>query len=83
MKSWFSVIVWGGPHGKFAEDALTPGFAFNRVRIEYKKQIKPGEKVTPFRFDAENGLSVVDLRDADGNSCAVAEFSTSPASYDY
>ena len=66
-----------------AEDALTSGFVFNRVRIEYKKQIKPGEKVTPFRFDAGNDLSVVELRDAVGDSCAVAEFSTTPAPYDY
>ena len=66
-----------------AEDALAPGFAFNRVRMEYKKQIKPGETVTPFRFDAEGGTTAVDLRDSAGNSCAVAEFSTAPAPYDY
>ena len=66
-----------------AEDALASGFAFNRVRMEYKKQIKPGETVTPFRFDAEDGKTAVDLRDSGGNSCAVAEFSTAPAPYDY
>ena len=66
-----------------AEDALEPGFAFNRVRMEYKKQIKPGEKVTPFRFDGDGGTTAVDLRDTEGNSCAVAEFSTSPVPYDY
>ena len=66
-----------------AEDALTPGFTFNRVRMEYKRQIKPGETVTSVRFDAGNDLSVVELRDAVGNSCAVAEFSTAPAPYDY
>lgn len=66
-----------------AEDALKPNFAFNRVRMEYKKQIRPGETVTPFRFDAGNGVAVVELRDSDGASCAVAEFSTAPAPYDY
>ena len=66
-----------------AEDALKPGFNFNRVRLEYKKQIKPGETVTPFRFDADGRLSVVELRDTGGDSCAVAEFSTAPAPYDY
>ena len=65
-----------------AEEALAPEFTFNRVRLEYKKQIKPGERVTPFRFDAEGKLAVVDLRDAGGNSCAVAEFSTTAANYD-
>jgi len=66
-----------------AEDALEPGFAFNRVRMEYKKQIKPGETVTPLRFAAGNGTVAVELRDGEGASCAVAEFSTAPAPYDY
>ena len=65
-----------------AEEALAPGFTFNRVRLEYKKQIKPGETVTPFRFDAGNKLAAVDLRDSSGASCAVAEFSTTAAKYD-
>ena len=65
-----------------AEEALAPEFAFNRVRLEYKKQIKPGERVTPLRFDTGDKLAVVDLRDAGGNSCAVAEFSTTDANYD-
>ena len=64
-----------------AEEALRPDFAFNRVRLEYKKQIRPGETVTPFRFDAGN-VSTVDLRGSDGTSCAVAEFSTTDAKYD-
>ena len=66
-----------------AEDALRPDFTFNRVRMEYKKQIKPGETVIPVRFDADNGTTAVDLRDGAGASCAVAEFSTAPAPYDY
>ena len=66
-----------------AEDALPPDFAFDRVRMEYKKQIKPGETVTPFRFDSPGGTTAVDLRDSEGNSCAVAEFSTAPGAYDY
>ena len=58
-----------------AGDALPEGFAFNRVRLEYKKQAKPGETVHPVRF-AEAGRLVVDLRDAAGGSFAAAEFST-------
>jgi acyl-ACP thioesterase len=59
-----------------AADALAPEYRFNRVRMEFKRQVKPGEIVTPVRFDAGNEVAVVDLRDADGNSCAMAEFSS-------
>ena len=62
----------------FAEDALPPEFRFDRVRMEFKKQIKLGAAVTPMRFDAGEGKVVVDLRDGEGNSCAAAEFSTIP-----
>ena len=59
-----------------AADALAPEYRFNRVRMEFKRQVKPGEILTPVRFDAGNEVAVVDLRGADGNSCAVAEFSS-------
>lgn len=65
-----------------AENALAPGFRFNRVRLEYKKQIAPGDTVTPFRFDCGNAVAAVDLRNADGDSCAIAEFSTTEAKYE-
>ncbi|MBQ9338274.1 MAG: hypothetical protein IJS14_13365 [Lentisphaeria bacterium] len=58
-----------------AGDVLPAGYDFNRVRMEFKKQIKPGQAVIPVRFDAADGKIVVDLRDADGASCAVSEFS--------
>ena len=58
-----------------ADDALPEDYPFDRVRMEFKKQIKPGETVTPVRFAAPDGKMVVDLRDGAGNSCAAAEFS--------
>jgi len=59
-----------------AEDALPPEFRFDRVRMEFKRQIKPGERVKPVLFTSAEAAAVVDLRNADGASCAVAEFST-------
>lgn len=60
-----------------AADALPEGCSFNRVRLEFKKQAKPGEMVRPFFFDcAEERRTVVDLRGEGGLSCAVAEFTT-------
>lgn len=61
-----------------AEDALPPDRRFDRVRMEFKRQIKAGQTVTPVLFDAAEGKTVVDLRDGDGNSCAAAEFSVIP-----
>lgn len=61
-----------------AEDALPPDFFFDRVRMEFKRQIKPGQTVLPVRFSAPEGKIVVDLRDDEGNSCAAAEFSVIP-----
>ena len=46
---------------------------FNRVRMEFKKQIKQGETVTPVVYPG--AFCVVDLQNGDGESCAVAEFS--------
>jgi len=59
-----------------AQDALPEDFDFNRVRIEFKKQILPGDFVTPFLHDAGAGKMVVDLRNGAGESCAAAEFSS-------
>ncbi len=61
-----------------AEDALPGGTTFDRVRMEFKRQIKPGQSVTPVRFSAPEGKTVVDLRDDENNSCAAAEFSVIP-----
>ena len=61
-----------------ADDALDPDFRYDRVRMEFKKQIKPGEHVVPVRFAAREGKCVIDLRDGEGSSCAVAEFSVIP-----
>jgi len=59
-----------------ADDALPADLKYNRVRMEFKKQIKPGDSVTPVRFETVAGAVVVDLRDGSGASCAAAEFST-------
>ncbi len=61
-----------------AEDALPPGTTFDRVRMEFKRQVKPGRTVTPVRFATPEGKFVVDLRDDENNSCAAAEFSVIP-----
>ena len=58
-----------------AGDALPPECRFNRVRMEFKKQIGPGRTVFPVRFAAADGRTVVDLRDDGDASCAAAEFS--------
>ena len=58
-----------------AEDSLPDDYHFNRVRMEYKKQVKPGEQVIPVRYDLPDGKTVVDLRSGE-SSCAAAEFST-------
>ncbi|MBR4662349.1 MAG: hypothetical protein IKO93_00615 [Lentisphaeria bacterium] len=58
-----------------AEDVLPDSYRFNRVRMEYKKQVKPGEQVIPIRYDLPDGKTVIDLRSGD-SSCAAAEFST-------
>ena len=57
------------------EDALPDEYRFNRVRMEYKKQVKPGEQVIPVRYDLPDGKTVIDLRSGE-SSCAAAEFST-------
>ena len=61
-----------------AEDALPPETCFDRVRMEFKRQIKSGRTVFPVRFGTADGKTVVDLRDDEGNSCAAAEFSVIP-----
>ena len=81
MKNWhksYPPYEGGEPYlyFAFAEDALPPDFQFDRVRMEFKRQIKAGQISTPMRFDAGDGKKVVDLRDEEGVSCAVAEFST-------
>ncbi len=61
-----------------AEDALPADLRYDRVRMEFKKQIRPGRTVLPVRFVTAEGRTVIDLRDDDGNSCAAAEFSSMP-----
>ena len=56
-----------------AADAIPADLAFNRVRMEFKKQIKQGETVTPVVYPG--AVCVVDLQNGEGESCAVAEFS--------
>ena len=58
-----------------AGDSLPAETRFDRVRLEFKKQVKAGQTVFPVRFETADGKTVVDLRDGDGSSCAAAEFS--------
>lgn len=57
-----------------ATDSLKDDFAFNRVRIEYKKQAKPGDIIHP-SVHYNGSAAVVDMRGDDGISFAVTEFS--------
>ena len=60
-----------------AADALPEEYRFNRLRLEFKKQARPGEIVCPVLYDcADERRMVVDLRGEGGLSCAVAEFTT-------
>ena len=58
-----------------ADDTLPPDTRFNRVRMEFKRQVKQGQTVFPVRFRTAEDKTVVDLRDDEGNSCAAAEYS--------
>ncbi|MBQ9786793.1 MAG: hypothetical protein IJW33_01315 [Lentisphaeria bacterium] len=59
-----------------ASDMLKADFSFNRVRIEYKRQAKPGESIRCMVQYADDGRAVVDLKNSEALSCAVVEFST-------
>ena len=60
-----------------AGDVLPENFTYNRVRVEYKQQLKLGEAVIPVRFQLESGGKIiVEMKNAAGTSCAAAEFST-------
>ena len=60
-----------------AGDALPEGFRFNRVRMEFKKQARPGEIIRPVLYECpDERRTVVDLRGEGELSCAVAEFTT-------
>ena len=81
----FSVPCWAlDPNGHLtsamyfavAENALPRDFTFDRVRMEFKRQIKPGEQVRPVLFELPENKIVIDLRNGTGDSCAAAEFST-------
>ena len=63
-----------------AEDALPENFLFNRVRVEYRRQAKPREKILPFLHDCGGGVFAVDMKSGDGGSFAVAEFSSADLS---
>lgn len=59
-----------------ASDVLPENYRFNRVRVEYKKQAKPGEVITPvIHHLPETDKYVIDLKSSDGLSFAVTEFS--------
>lgn len=64
-----------------AGDLLPENFPFNRVRIEYKKQAKPGEIISPEIHLSGENRCVIDLKSSDGLSFAVTEFSTFDCRY--
>ena len=81
----FTVPCWAlDPNGHLtsamyfavAENALPRNFSFDRVRMEFKRQIKPGETVSPVLFELPENKIVINLRNGAGDSCAAAEFST-------
>lgn len=45
---------------------------YRKVRVEYRKQVRPGALVTPFVGNNENGKVVV-LKDSEGDICSVME----------
>ena len=58
-----------------AADALPEDFFYDRVRVEFKQQAKPGDIIIPELF-VNGSTAVVDLKNGTGQSFAVAEFST-------
>jgi len=61
-----------------AEDRLPPGFRYNRVRVEFRKQILPSETVTIVSHDLGGGTIVTELKNGENYPCAAVEFSTFP-----
>jgi len=59
-----------------AGDAVGRRFAYNRLRFEFKEQAKEGETVSAYLFQTAENKYVVDMRNPEGRSCAVAEFSS-------
>lgn len=58
-----------------ATDVLPAEFTYDRVRIEYKQQAKPGEVLYPYLY-LDNGRAIVDLKSAGAVSYAALEFTT-------
>ena len=58
-----------------ASDSLPEDFCFNRVRMEYKKQAKINDVITPEVF-LTGSTAVVNMLNKHGESLATAEFST-------
>ena len=61
-----------------AEDRLPEGFAYNRVRIEFKHQVKRGELVHPFLYGETPGPLTMQLKNSAGLPSASVEFSSMP-----
>ena len=57
-----------------ASDVLPDDFAYNRVRVEYKMQAKAGDIILPELY-LSGGKAVVDLKNKENVSFALAEFS--------
>ncbi len=59
-----------------ASDILPQDFTYNRIRIEYKKQSKLNDIITPVLYLGEDKTAVVEMCGNDGTAFAAAEFST-------
>ncbi len=58
-----------------ADRTLPPDFTYDRIRVDYKAQARPGEEMT-VRHWRSGTLLTVAIEGAAGRRCAVVEFST-------
>lgn len=61
-----------GQYIGIASEYLPAGVCVHRVRVEYKKEVYPAQKLVPYVHDIAGGMVVVLSRD--GQECAAVEF---------
>lgn len=59
-----------------AEDLLEDDFNYDRIRVEYKVQAKRGEHISMEIYSSSKDVRVIVMRNEQGHTNAVAEFST-------
>ena len=64
------------------EDRLPDGFTYNRVRIEFKHQVRLGETVRPFLYRESPDSLTMQLKNSEGLLNALVEFSSMPGRRD-